>query len=175
MEIEVWMFSVRVCVHRKKKKLFWISCVWKKKKRGTVKEILLASAVALFLWDNCFIICCCWWWWWCLYFSGNRGGGGRGKKKSLSKRKLEARFSRRDSLPVALTTPYLSSAYPRCLVTLILWKLWIVNFTSKWIPLLFFFRKHIRSALWWAETLSGLPCSPLLGDPGRPHRAECVW
>ena len=76
---------------------------------------------------------------------------------------LETRYSRRDLLPVALTTPYLSSAYPCYLVSLTLRKLWIVNFTSKWIPLLFFSWKHLRSALWWAETLSGPPRSHCLG------------
>lgn len=42
------------CEWGKKIVRLWISCVKnKKKKRGTLKESLLASAVALLLWDNC--------------------------------------------------------------------------------------------------------------------------
>lgn len=71
-------------------------------------------------------------------------------------------------LPVALTTPYLSSAYPSCLVILTLSKLWIVNLPVNEYLFCFLYKKcslvsrdSFRAAAF-----------PLLGDPAGSHRAD---
>lgn len=50
-----WGMTVLCVFHRNdgEKKIVFEFHVKKKKKRGTLKERLLASAVALFLWDDC--------------------------------------------------------------------------------------------------------------------------
>lgn len=128
-------WGVDVLCAKKKKKFVLLNFMCQKKKekrkRGTLKERLLASAVALLLWDNClsfvvysdvftFLVM------------------GKKKKKSKSRRKLETRFSRRDLLPVALTVSVFRLSqlpgHPDTFEAL------DCEFTSKWIYLFCFSR-----------------------------------
>lgn len=82
-----------------------------------------------------------------------RRWGEKKKKKLIKKVKtpgFQEGFASSSSNHTFLTVFRLSQL-PGCPNTL--QKLWIVNFTSKRIPPLFFSIKHTRSALWWAETL----------------------